>query len=300
MAQSKRALITGGLGFTGRYLAAEMRAAGWEVFELDFAPSPNRDNYFQVNLADLNGLKNVIAQVQPNVVAHLAAIAFVAHGNADEIYNANLIGTRNLLQAIDESGVKPDAILLASSANVYGNSAEGELDETAPINPANDYAVSKAAMEYMAKLWSHKLPIIIARPFNYTGVGQSPQFLIPKIVDHFARKADIVELGNIDVWREFSDVRFVAQVYRQLLENKPLGAVVNVCSGVTYSIRDVLNLAQAITGHAIQIRVNPKFVRDNEIKSLSGNPRQLQSLIGQLPTFTLEQTLRWMFENYNS
>jgi nucleoside-diphosphate-sugar epimerase len=192
---------------------------------------------------------------------------------------------------------QPRCVLLASSANIYGNTTEGMLDETTALNPANDYAVSKLAMEYMARLWMDKLPIVIARPFNYTGVGQSPAFLLPKIVEHFRRRADVIELGNLDVWRDFSDVRAVAQVYRHLLQVRPVGVTVNVCSGQTHSLREVLGMAQRISGHSLQVRVNPTFVRVNEVKTLCGSPERLRGLIGDWRGPALEETLRWMLES---
>lgn len=293
----KRALITGINGFTGYYVAAELEQAGWDVWGIGSqASSDITANYRQVDILDQAALLKVLSEVSAQVVVHLAAIAFVAHHDADAFYQVNLVGTRNLLAALAAIPQKPDCVLLASSANIYGNSTEGVLSETTPPNPANDYAVSKLAMEYMAKLWMDRLPIVIARPFNYTGVGQSDSFLLPKMVSHFQRKAKAIELGNLDVSRDFSDVRFVANAYRRLLETRPLGQTVNVCSGKATSLREVLELIQHISGQSIEVKVNPAFVRANEVKELCGDPTKLVSIIGDAKMPSLAETLRWMIE----
>jgi len=292
----KRALITGINGFTGHYVAMELSAAGYHVFGLGSLPSCQVD-YLQVNLLDTHALNDAIEKVKPDVVAHLAAIAFVGHGNANAFYNVNVIGTRNLLQALHRSGHSLEAILIASSANVYGNSIGGWLAESTPTDPLNDYAVSKLAMEYMAKLWSDKLPIFITRPFNYTGVGQADNFLLPKLVKHFKENAAMIELGNIDVWRDFIDVRALSKAYVALLQMRPLGETINVCSGKTYSLRDAIVFCEKITGHSLEIRVNPAFVRPNEVKLLCGDATKLRAIIGEWQTPPLEETLGWMLKN---
>lgn len=148
------------------------------------------------------------------------------------------------------------------------------------LKTAQRHAVSKLAMEYMARLWSDRLPIVITRPFNYTGPGQTGHFLLPRIVDHFRRRTDEIELGNLDVWRDFSDVRAVAQAYRGLLEKRPAGQTFNICSGRLFSLREVLAMAEKITGHSMQVRVNLAFVRSNEVEKLCGDPGKLQALLG--------------------
>lgn len=243
------------------------------------------------------GLARVLSEVKPNKVAHLAAIAFVAHGDVEAIYRTNLLGTRNLLEALSHSGQVFDSVLLASSANVYGNAKNGMLDEDTPPAPANDYAVSKLAMEYMARLYIDRLPIIIARPFNYTGVGQSENFLLPKIVSHISRRAPVIELGNLDVARDFSDVRTVVNYYRRLLECPvAIGEIFNVCSGRAYTLNDVLDKVREISGHPIEVRVNPAFVRTNEVKVLLGNREKLDKAVGHVDGVSLADTLRWMLD----
>jgi nucleoside-diphosphate-sugar epimerase len=297
-----KALITGIHGFTGRYMAAELIQSGYEVVGLTYKPDnrsiPGVSEIHSCDLADLKGMETVMEQLQPDIVIHLAAIAFVAHGSVSSIYETNLMGTRNLLESIVQAEVKPKAVLLASSANVYGNSMGGMLDELTPPAPANDYAVSKLAMEYMAHLFDERLPIIIARPFNYTGVGQTENFLLPKIVAHVRRKAPVIELGNLDVARDFSDVRMVVQCYRRLLEQPAaIGNSFNVCSGKAHTLLEVLDTVRTISGHDFEIQVNPAFVRANEVKSLLGNRQKLEALIGPVTDIPLTDTLRWMIES---
>lgn len=299
-----KVLITGASGFTARYVAQALRHSGYEVHGLARSLQSQAD-YHQLHQGDLDdaaGLWHTINEVQPRYVLHLAAISFVAHGNADEIYRANVLGTRRLLDALCKAAIKPDAVLLASSANVYGNgptglAADGLLTEADAPAPANDYAVSKLAMEYVARLYANRLPLILVRPFNYTGVGQSESFLIPKIVSHVRRRAPLIELGNLDVARDFSDVRNVVQSYQRLLEAPAaVGQTFNVCSGHAWSLSDVLAMVREISGHDFEVRVNPDFVRQNEVKTLLGSRAKLDAVVGEVPEITLRDTLRWMLE----
>ncbi len=295
----KRALITGSAGFTGRYVVQELRAAGYQVHGIVAPGSPVGEGEFSADLNDRAGLAAVVQQVRPDVVVHLAAIAFVAHGDAEQMYRVNVAGTRNLLEALAGLAQPPSAVLLASSANIYGNTDVGVIDEDVSAAPANDYAVSKLAMEYMARLWSDRLPLIIARPFNYTGVGQHENFLLPKIVAHFRRRAPRIELGNLHVWRDFSDVRMVARSYRQLLAAPvaaTAGRAFNICSGNAYSLGEVLDLMADIAGYRIDVHVNPAFVRANEVVRLVGDNRRLAGVIGSIDPVPLADTLRWMTE----
>jgi GDP-6-deoxy-D-talose 4-dehydrogenase len=293
----KRALITGLNGFTGRYLARELEAAGYHVFGTAHGNEALGKDMFAVDLCNREELHRVVADIRPDVVAHLAAISFVAHGDAEAIYRVNVVGTRNLLEGLAALAQCPSAVLLASSANIYGNAAVELIDEAVSPSPANDYAVSKLAMEYMARLWMDRLPIVITRPFNYTGVGQGSQFLLPKIVGHFQRGERVIELGNIDVERDFSDVRMVARAYAALLAKAPAGEIFNVCSGKAYSLKDALAMMAEIAGYEIKVQVNPAFVRANEVKRLQGDVRKLRQVIGDVEAIPLLDTLHWMYAN---
>ena len=292
----KKALITGLRSFTGRYLATELESAGYDVYGTVYATKVCGDRESSLDLCDRDAVRELVVKVSPDVVVHLAAISFVAHGDVAEIYRTNIMGTRNLLETMASCGKRPESILLASSANIYGKATADPIVETTPINPLNDYAVSKLAMEQMARLWMDKLPITIVRPFNYTGVGQSLNFLLPKIVDHYRRGEKDIELGNLDVARDFSDVRMVARAYAKLLQLEPAGEVFNVCSGQAYTLQQILALTAEIAGYEINVKVNPAFVRENEVKSLRGSNAILIEAIGSLEVIPLQETLRWMYK----
>lgn len=253
-----------------------------------------------VLLADLRSpleLRAALAVARPDYVIHLAGISHVAHDDLEEQYLNNVVGTRHLLSELAALPHPVEHVIVASSANVYGNREVETLTEDLDLRPANDYGVTKVAVEYLAKMFSDRLPITTVRPFNYTGVGQSTAFLIPKIVDHFRKRAPVIELGNIDVARDFSDVRDVCVIYQQLLGNSAaLGATLNICSGTAVSLREIMTMCRDITGHSIEVRINPAFVRENEVRVLSGSTAKLQQVIGVLDRIPLIETLRWMLE----
>lgn len=295
----KRVLVTGASGFTGRFMTAELQGQGCTVISAGSRPPPKSGphpyEYLPVDFRDPQQVTRLVEEARADHVIHLAAVAFVAHGTADDFYKVNLLGTRNLLQALAGAKHQASRVLIASSANVYGNATEGVIDESVAPAPANDYAVSKLAMEYAARLWQDRVPLVISRPFNYTGVGQEANFLVPKIVSHFAERAAEIELGNTDVSRDFGDVRAVCTAYRKLLQAPgAVGETVNVCSGVAHSLGDIIRLCADITGHHLRVRVNPAFVRQNEVKTLHGSNAKLKGLIGTWSCPPLKETLRWM------
>jgi len=294
--EGKRALITGLHGFTGHHMARELAAAGYRVFGTATPGGVSSPDVFAFDLCDRAAVGAMVEQVQPDVVVHLAGISFVAHGDAEQIYRVNVVGTRNLLEALAGAAHKASCVLLASSANIYGNASVPVIDEAVAPSPANDYAVSKLAMEYMARLWMDKLPIVIVRPFNYTGRGQDERFLLPKIVAHFQRRERRIELGNLAIARDFSDVRMVARSYRKLLAAAPGGEAFNICSGRSNSLEDVIDLCSGIAGYRIEVQVNPAFVRANDVLTLSGSNEKLAQVIGPLDPPALIDTLRWMLE----
>ncbi|PUE15629.1 GDP-mannose 4,6 dehydratase [Limnohabitans sp. MMS-10A-160] len=275
-------LLTGAAGFTGRFFKSAAEAAGHHVLPL------------LADLTDKAAVASEVMQVQPDAVVHLAAISFVGHADDTAFYGVNVVGTMNLLAALAALPVKPSKVLLASSANVYGNCDASPITEDQSASPVNHYAMSKLAMEHMARTYLDRLPIVITRPFNYTGPGQASNFLIPKLVSHFAQRAPTIELGNLHVEREFNDVRMVCDAYLALLDKGLAGEIYNVCSGQPHTLQQVIGMLTEITGHHLDVQVNPAFVRVNEVHRLCGSAHKLMACTEQLLPYTLQETLEWM------
>lgn len=277
-----RVAVTGATGFTGRFVAEALTRRG-----IDCVP-------LQADLADREAVQAEVATTAFNRVIHLAAKAFVGVANWEAFYAINQLGTFHLLDAIARH--RPGArCILASSAQVYGSAAEGLVTEGTTTRPANHYAVSKLAMEQGATLWRDQLEIVITRPFNYSGVGQGTEYLIPKIVDHFRRRAEVIELGNLFVRRDFGDVRSVADAYVGLVLADDPPALVNIATGALHSIDDILASLTDISGHKVDVRINPRFVRANDVPILGGDASRLQQVLPGWAPMALADTLAWMY-----
>jgi GDP-6-deoxy-D-talose 4-dehydrogenase len=279
-----RILVTGADGFTGRHFADAASAAGHEAVAL------------KADLTQSDAVKREVQVLRPDAAVHLAAISFVGHADERAFYDVNLFGTLHLLDAL-KSGTRLQKVLIASSANIYGNCEHSPITEMQPPAPVNHYATSKVAMEFMARARASDLALVITRPFNYTGVGQSGQFVIPKLIEHFRRRAPSVPMGNLHVQREYNDVRFVCAAYLKLLETHVAPGTYNVCTGQTYGLAEIMSVLSELTGHDVQVQVDPALVRENEIQRLCGSANLLVAAVGPLPTYSIEETLSWMLSS---
>ena len=282
MAQNSKVLITGKNGFTGAHLSSYLEGFGYTCIGLNG------------NICDPDSVKEQISEIAPNYVVHLAAVSNVADYDYEKIYQVNMVGTTNLLEALKRLKRRPQKIVIASSATIYGNQTSNTLHEDLAPDPVNYYGISKLAMEHIARTFYEELDIIITRPFNYTGVGHSVKFLIPKIITAYQKGAKYLELGNISVSREFNDVRDVVEVYRRLLLCDYKAGPVNICSGKSISIEKILMLISEYTGKSIEIRFNSKYARSNDIIDLSGDNDKLRKLTSYRFEYNIESTLLHM------
>jgi len=285
MAQSAGCVwLIGADSFTGHYLRPALVEEGYSV------------DVTLVDITSSDAVQSAMMDIQPQYIINLAAISFVPDGADATIYGVNCFGPENILAASLQLKTPPRNIILASSANIYGAQQQEVIDESCCPNPINHYGCSKWSMEQIAATYADRLNITITRSFNYTGHGQQDKFLVPKIVTHFKQKTAVIELGNIDIWRDFSDVRWISRAYSQLLSlpGRELN-IFNLCSGQLISIREIIATLENLSGHKMDVVVNPDFVRQADIVRQRGDNGRLFHNVSHLQKpMAFDETLAWM------
>jgi GDP-4-dehydro-6-deoxy-D-mannose reductase len=286
-----RSLITGGRGFVGTWLAGHLRSSGDDVVQIDQ----------EVQITNSGALLAAVSDAAPDRIFHLAAMTHVGQ-SWDEplrVLEVNVLGTGALLAAARECGTDP-RVLVTSSAEVYGavtDPSQLPLTEASPTAPLTPYAASKLAAEALcAQAWlGYKQHVVVVRPFNHIGPGQSPNFAVSalskRIVDAERSGTTEIPVGNLSARRDFTDVRDVVRSYRLLLETGVPGTVYNVCSGVDVSIQEIADRLLAVAGSTVRLVSDPSLLRPVEVPVLRGDPGRLEEATDWAPEFTLDQTL---------
>jgi GDP-4-dehydro-6-deoxy-D-mannose reductase len=285
-----RALITGGQGFVGRHLAHHLREMGDEVTIADR----------EVDVTDRAALVAAMKVVTPDVVYHLAAMTSVAESwsRPAEYTRVNVLGTAHLLDVAHE--VVPEArVVLVSSAEVYGivRAEDLPLTESSPTVPANPYSTSKLEAELVARdaVRSRHQGVVIARPFNHIGPGQSSVFVVPALVQRMleatAQGRHFIMVGDLSTRRDFSDVRDVVRAYRLLSEWGRAGEAYNVSSGQDIALSDVADDLRRRINPDLELLVDPELLRPVEVPVSRGSFAKLHEATGWEPTYTLSQSL---------
>ena len=300
----KRVLITGASGFIGQFVLKEMlKNEDIDFFAIDTRKIPNISTEKQelVSLLDKEKLMEIIKRYKPNIIIHLAAIALVTHDNVGEIYNVNVQGTENLLEVTQEYCDKGTRVILASTAGVYGNQKVEKYKEDLPYNPANNYSYSKMITEYLGKRYKDDLEIVTIRPFNIIGVGQSENFLIPKLVEHFANRKEKLSVGNISSFRDYVDVEYCAEVIMELVLREKIDFdILNICSGIPTSGEMILQLLQEMTSFKPEIEISKNFVRKNEVWRMIGDTTRLWEFMNGKKSQSVKDILLKMLDYYKN
>jgi GDP-4-dehydro-6-deoxy-D-mannose reductase len=286
-----RSLITGGRGFVGTWLADHLRHSGDDVVQIDQ----------EVEITDPAALLAAVKGASPDAIYHLAALTHVGQ-SWDEplrVLQVNVLGTGALLAAARECGSDP-TVLVTSSAEVYGAVTDPRqlpLTEQSPTAPLSPYAASKLASEALCgQAWlGHGQRVVVVRPFNHIGPGQSPNFAVSalskRIVDAERSGATEIPVGNLTARRDFTDVRDVVRSYRLLIESGAPGGVYNVCSGRDVAIQEIADRLLAQAGSSVRLVPDPSLMRPVEVPVLRGDPTRLMEATGWAPEITLDQTL---------
>ncbi|MCY4437121.1 MAG: GDP-mannose 4,6-dehydratase [Chloroflexi bacterium] len=304
-----RVLITGITGFAGSHLADVCVAQGADVWGLAHTPGPHphlahlgdRVQLHSANIVDEDGMQAALAAIRPDRIFHLAAQAHVPTAWQDPAatLTTNILGQLHVILAMQQH-VPAARLLVVSSSNVYGMVEEKDIpvSETAPLRPADPYAVSKVGQDMLAlQYWqSHGLSSVRVRPFNHIGPRQAPDFVIARFARELAEmeaglRPPNLTVGNMSAKRDFTDVRDVARAYWLALEKGTPGAVYTIGSGAARSIDEMLQIMLGLTQVEVRVETDPTLLRPGDLPILQADPRAFQEQTGWRTTIPLEQTL---------
>lgn len=306
----KKALIIGGAGFVGGYLARHLKDTGYETIVTKLESETINEDVFEVrdlDILDRANTENVLSDIKADVIFHLAAQSSVAVSwkNPQLTVNVNVTGCLNILESVRSMEGYSPKILLIGSGEEYGLLPKGTslVSEETPINPGNPYAVSKAAQNMFGALYSkvYGMRIVMVRAFNHIGAGQLPQFVTADFCRQAAeivcgKRENVIRTGNLSAKRDFTDVRDVVRAYGMLAEKGRDGETYNVGSGKSISIEELLCKIIELSGVSIKREIDPKRLRPSDIPEIRADISKLQRDTGWSPQIELSQTLGEMLE----
>jgi GDP-4-dehydro-6-deoxy-D-mannose reductase len=304
-----RVLITGVAGFVGGFLAEELLRHGAEVHGLEYPGAGHAHlagleelRIHDCDIRDPDGVRAVLYKVSPDRIFHLAARSFVSLSwkSPAETFATNVIGQVNLLEAVRDLGLK-SRIQIAGSSEEYGMVREGELPirEENPLRPLSPYAVSKVAQDLMGYQYfqSYRMDIVRTRAFNHTGPRRHEHFVLSNFSKQVAMieaglQAPVLLTGNLDVERDFLDVRDVVRAYRLALEKGEAGEVYNISSGRSWCLRELVDRIVARSSVPVEVRRDPARLRPSDLPVVRGTSEKFTKRTGWRPEIPIDQTLQ--------
>jgi GDP-4-dehydro-6-deoxy-D-mannose reductase len=312
-----RVLVFGATGFAGRYLVDELLRRGCDVVgaarRLDDAAEPrhpialDRIAMHRCDVTEPAAVRAVLDQTRPDAAVLLSGLASPPLANRDprQAYAVHAMGAVNVLEAV-AAAARRIRVLVVTSSEAYGSSGihGSPLDEDAALRPTSIYAASKAAADLAAGAFASakNVDVIRVRPFNHTGPGQRSDFVCPDFAGQVAaiaagERAPLIEVGNLDVSRDFLDVRDVVRGYADALERGRAGEIYNLCSGHGITIRSILDDLCTLAGIRPEVRVLPERYRPAEVAAYWGSGTRAAAALGWVPTIpwrlTLADLLDW-------
>ncbi len=307
-----KALITGITGFAGSHLAELLLGENIEVFGAARQRSPMENitpqvkknvAFIECELRDSVPVKNMLKQVEPDLIFHLAAQSFVPTSwvsPADTITN-NIISQLNLFEAMRDLGLKETRIQLACSSEEYGMVHEDEVPirETNPLRPLSPYAVSKIAQDMMGYQYheSYGIKAIRTRAFNHTGPRRGEIFVTSAFAKQIAmiekgRQEPVMKVGNLEARRDFTDVRDTVRAYLEIIQKGEPGDVYNICTGTSISMQELLDGLLALSDVDIKVETDPDRLRPSDVMILEGDCSKLKAATGWQPRIPFDRTLK--------
>lgn len=304
-----KVLITGVEGFAGSHLAQWVLDQQAVVHGTVYPSASQRNieglknlHVHPLDILDQDRLSSLVKQVKPGYIFHLAGQSNVAASTrlADQTLRTNVMGNFNIIEAVRKNARKP-RLLIVGSANEYGKVASKDLPitEQYPLNPDNPYAVSKVCQELMGRYYAthDDLDIVTVRPFNHIGPRQALGFVCSDFAHQLVQierkeKPPLMEVGNLNVYRDFTDVRDMVRGYWLALAKGKKGGLYNLCSGRYYSIKSLLNSMIAMTGCKVEIKIKAGMIRSNENRYFYGDCSKFQKITKWKTQIPMEETLR--------
>lgn len=310
---NEKILITGVSGFVGyhflNYLNGLHKAV--QVYGIDMFP-PKYDctflgenirfSFVKLNLLNIEELQKLFNDFVPDYILHLASYSSVAYSwkNPRESFQNNTNIFLNLIMATMNHNMKC-RILSVGSSEEYGNVEEEDLPlhEDQELKPTSPYAVARVSQEMLAQIFSksYGLDIIMTRSFNHIGPYQNTKFVIPGFIDRMARikrsgkEKGVIETGNIDIIRDFVDVRDVVDAYYKLLHRGKAGEIYNVCAGKGYTLKNIIQMLEIKFDLMIETKVNSEYIRPNDNLKIIGDYSKIKNQLGWEPQIDISTTL---------
>lgn len=299
-------LITGANGFVGRYFIEYLQNHEYDaqIFGVDVSENCLKGiSYLKIDLSDRDATFNALRDIQPNYIIHLAAMSSVAQSwqNPAICFLNNTSAFLNIADGIRAIGLKC-RILSVGSSEEYGIYSE-PMKEDFVLHPKNPYSVARLSQEYLSKLYVDyfKLDIVMTRSFNHIGPKQNQKFVIPSFVHQLVNislgRQDEIKVGNIDVVRDFLDVRDVVDAYYKIIKNGKTREVYNVCSGKGIKLEEIINIISSYLCITPKIVVDENKIRPNEIIQVVGDNTKLKTELGWNQKFSIEDTIGDMIKD---
>ena len=302
----KKVLIFGMDGFVGRYMADEMMRNGYDVYASSRHGSrDDYDGWYNCNLNDFEQVKNVIAEVSPTHIINLAGQSNVGISwrIPNRTIDSNVCGALNILEAVHQCELEASVLMIGSSEEY--DKSDVPLTEESAIKASNPYGISKVMLENFCELFRQRygMKVHYVRPFNHTGVGQNDNFVIPSWCKQVAAitksgKPGEMWVGNLDIVRDFSNVKDIVNAYRLVIESDDCHVVYNIGSGRGTPLREILDNVIALSDQEITVKTDPKLIRPIEKCFISCNCDLIKKNLGWQPKYDMKQTVEEIYQYF--